>query len=144
MTFDEFMAHDRNKNYCEIVIGPDGSIHYASPAHIYKLIALSGYTQEELQKIMPMSASPIHWLCEFTGYGSVWFEHFIMPIGITAEQVNVLEKLASAGKIHPESDGVLTQEKSLCEAMSEGRSNEFEKYKTISIPSLKKLRYFTV
>ena len=52
MTLDEFIAQHKHKNYCEIVISPDGDIEYAIPSHLYKLITLSKESKDKLDKMM--------------------------------------------------------------------------------------------
>ena len=60
MTCQEFIAQHKHKNYCEIVISPTGDIEYATPSHLYKIIAISGKSKEELKRIIPMRAAPLH------------------------------------------------------------------------------------
>lgn len=142
MTLEEFLKHDNNKYYCEIVIKPDGTIEYAEPAHLYKMIRLSGYSKEDLNLKIPTNASPIHWMCEFTGTGCIWYNTFIMPNGITIEQINTMEGLAEAGKIHHDSSGTITSEMSLCNAMLNHELDKIESLATVYLNISELRRYY--
>lgn len=126
MTLEEFLKTDENTRYCEILISPDGMIHYARPAHMYKLMDLTGLPMEELDQKMPKMASPVHWLVEYTGFISVWYNAFIAPVGITKSQIDVLFDLAMHGKINPLSAGEITMEMSLCKAIESGDQKELD------------------
>ena len=79
MTASEFIAQHTGICYCEAVIAPDGNIEYAIPGHVYKLIEVANESRDELDRMMPMRAAPLHWLIEHTGYGAVWYDQFILP-----------------------------------------------------------------
>lgn len=116
MTCQEFIAQHEYKNYCEIVISPTGDVEYAIPSHLYKLMAITGKSREEVKKLMPMRASPIHWLIEYTGYGVCWYSSFLLPIGYSKRQIAVIRRLIRAGIMSINTTGFLTQEKTVCDA----------------------------
>ena len=89
MTASEFIAQHTGICYCEAVIAPDGSIEYAIPGHVYKLIDVARESRDEFDRMMPMRAAPLHWLIEHTGYGAVWYDQFILPRHYTDEQIQV-------------------------------------------------------
>ena len=57
MTASEFIAQHTGICYCEAVIAPDGSIEYAIPGHVYKLIDVARESRDELDRMMPMSGA---------------------------------------------------------------------------------------
>lgn len=89
-------------NYLEVIIHPDGSIHYATPSHqeylIKYLCKRDGITRNEL-----MERTPIEYYCDFmtwlvkeSGCVSVWNE-FIVGDVLTKEQLSTLKALKEAG-----------------------------------------------
>ena len=112
----DFIKQHEYKNYCEIVISPTGDIEYATPSHIYKLMAITGKSREELKQIMPMRASPIHWLVEYTGYCVCWYSSFILPIGYGKRQIAVIRRLMRHGIMSNVTTGIITHEKTVCDA----------------------------
>ncbi len=122
MTASEFIAQHTGICYCEAVIAPDGSIEYAIPGHVYKLIDVARESRDELDRMMPMRAAPLHWLIEHTGYGAVWYDQFILPRHYTDEQIQVLQELCDAGIIADGSTGITSVEKTICSIL-----DEFEK-----------------
>ena len=116
MTCQEFIAQHEYKNYCEIVISPTGDVEYAIPSHLYKLMAITGKSKEEIRQLMPMRASPIHWLIEYTGYGVCWYSSFLLPIGYSKRQIAVIRRLMRAGIMSICTQGFITQEKTVCDA----------------------------
>ena len=122
MTASEFIAQHTGICYCEAVIAPDGSIEYAIPGHVYKLIDVARESRDELDRMMPMRAAPLHWLIEQTGYGAVWYDQFILPRHYTDEQIQALQELCNAGIIADGSTGIISVEKTICSIL-----DEFEK-----------------
>ena len=109
---DEFIEQHNKKyiNYCEILILEDGTPVYANPSHQYKLMEIYGVPREQymfasgeqfekLQKEMPLSASPLHWLVEKTKTVAVWYEFLVFPLNYTGEQLNTVIQLIEGGCI---------------------------------------------
>lgn len=128
MTCQEFIAQHEYKNYCEIVISPTGDVEYAIPSHLYKLMAITGKSKEEIRQLMPMRASPIHWLIEHTGYGVCWYSSFILPIGYSKRQIAVIRRLMRADIMSINTTGFLTQEKTVCDAWAKFEETGDESY----------------
>lgn len=125
MKLNHFIAQHKHRNYCEIVISPDGDIEYAIPGHTYKLIDLTRESIEELDKVMPNRAAPLNWLCEHTRYAVCWFNYFILPKEYTDTQVSVIKALINAGIMSNDICGIITMEKTLCAALDEyGRTGD--------------------
>ena len=128
MTLNEFIAQHKHKNYCEIVISPDGDIEYAIPSHLYKLITLLKESKNELDKMMPNRAAPLNWLCEHTKYAVCWYNYFILPKDYTNIQVSIIKTLSDAGIMSNDINGIITMEKSLCESLEKFEETGDEKY----------------
>ena len=128
MTLNEFIAQHKHKNYCEIVISPDGDIEYAIPSHLYKLITLSKESKDKLNKMMPNSAAPLNWLCEHTKYAVCWYNYFILPKDYTNIQVSIIKTLSNTGIMSNDINGIITMEKSLCESLEKFEETGDEKY----------------
>lgn len=92
----DFIANHHHIRYCEAVIDKNGLIEYAVPSHLFKLVAVSGKTYDEINEMMPLDASPIHWMVNYTGYISVWTKGYINPASPTLEQFKTLVALVEA------------------------------------------------
>ena len=128
MKLSHFIAQHKHKNYCEIVISPDGDIEYAIPSHLYKLIDLSKESKDELDKMMPNRAAPLNWLCEHTKYAVCWFDYFILPKEYSETQVSTIKELINASIMSDDINGIITMEKSLCESLEKFEETDDEKY----------------
>lgn len=128
MTLNEFIAQHKHKNYCEIIISPDGDIEYAIPSHLYKLITLSKESKDKLDKMMPNRAAPLNWLCEHTKYAVCWYNYFILPKDYTNIQVSIIKTLSDTGIMSNDINGIITMEKSLCESLEKFEQIGDEKY----------------
>lgn len=128
MTLNEFIAQHKHKNYCEIVISPDGDMEYAIPSHLYKLITLSKESKDKLDKMMPNRAAPLNWLCEHTKYAVCWYNYFILPKDYTNIQVSIIKTLSNTGIMSNDINGIITMEKSLCESLEKFEETGDEKY----------------
>lgn len=80
----------------EVVILPNGKIEYAMPSHTEKLISLTGLHRDVIYDLMPVTASPIHWLVDFTGCISVW-NHGHLGMPKSKEQQTSLKLLIREG-----------------------------------------------
>ncbi len=93
MDIDDFIENHTHINYCEAIIHPDGSIEYARPSHVETLIRITGEDREVIYKKMPITASPIFWLIDYTRYISVWYDGYVKPDTCTKEQEESIKKL---------------------------------------------------
>ena len=128
MKLSHFIAQHKHKNYCEIVISPDGDMEYAIPSHLYKLITLSKESKDKLDKMMPNRAAPLNWLCEHTKYAVCWYNYFILPKDYTNIQVSIIKTLSNTGIMSNDINGIITMEKSLCESLEKFEETGDEKY----------------
>lgn len=88
-----FIKEHHYINYCEAVIDKEGMVEYAIPNHLGVLIRATGETVDDIYDKMPLIASPIHWLVEYTGYVSIWSNGCILPKNITEKQEYSLKQL---------------------------------------------------
>ena len=79
--------------YCEAIIYPDGSIEDAKPSHIEKLISLCEESREEINYKMPVDASPLAWLVDYTNCVSLCYNSCYLPENITDQQINTITEL---------------------------------------------------
>ena len=100
-TLNEFIKEhlevNQYKNYCEAIIYEDGTIEYATPSHTEKLISVStkryGITRDQLFKLIPMWASPVHWLAEYNNTAIIWYDFAILSKDYTKKQISTIKAL---------------------------------------------------
>lgn len=86
-------------DYLEVIIKADGTIEYAVPSHMYKLMFIFAGDNYDVNTINNMflddarGLTPIEWLCKKTGCISVWNSNFEGTAN--AKQIEVLKRLAS-------------------------------------------------
>lgn len=86
-------------DYLEVIIRPDGTIEYAVPSHMYKLMSVfegGKYSVDQINEMFiqdMMGLAPIEWLCKKTGCISVWTKDFEGTPN--EQQIEVLKQLAS-------------------------------------------------
>ena len=86
-------------DYLEIIIRADGTVEYAVPSHMYKLMSVfedGKYSVEQINDMFiqdMMGLTPIEWLCKKTGCISVWTKGFEGTAN--DKQIEVLKQLAS-------------------------------------------------
>lgn len=102
-TADKFIEEHTYINYCEAIIYPDGTIEYASPSHIEALIRETKESMENIYNKMPIQASPIEWLSEYTKCIPVWTQGYILPQRISIPQKIALNKLIKVCLVEPKS-----------------------------------------
>ena len=111
--YSEFDIAEHKKhyfNYLEVIIHPDGSIHYAIPSHqiylIYYLADQYGETREEFEKRCPREfwADYLRWLVMESKCVSVWSIGYF-GLDITDAQRKSLDLLVECG---------LMQDKIIC------------------------------
>ncbi len=89
-------------NYLEVVIHPDGSVHYAVPSHQEYLIRYicehRNITREELEAKCPREyyCDFMTWLCGLSGCICVW-SHLATGTQVTATQAKTLDQLRASG-----------------------------------------------
>lgn len=89
-------------HYLEIIIHPDGSVHYAIPSHqeyeIKRLSLIRGWTRQELDDVCPQEYyyDFMRWLLMQTGDMSVW-EEIALAVNPTNAQIKTLQALKDAG-----------------------------------------------
>lgn len=119
---DKFILEHKKQyiNYCEVVIKPNGIVEYAIPSHLYKLEALWGVPEEEwydggphrfeLMSKMPISCSPVHWLCGDLRCIVCWYNGVLLPLNYTKKSLYTLKKLIDTGCISRACDIEITIE----------------------------------
>ena len=86
-------------DYLEIIIREDGTVEYAVPSHVYKLMSIFAGDDYDVSTISNQflndasGLTPIEWLCKKTGCISVWTNGFEGTA--TEKQIEVLKQLAS-------------------------------------------------
>lgn len=125
MNVKDYIEQHDSVNYCEAIIFPNGDIEDAIPSHVYKLMSITNLPKDMIDKLMPIDASPIHWLLGFTGCISVWFDFFIYD-SITEEQKNTIQELVNHGILKDNIVGNRTDEYSRCILLEKFRNGEIE------------------
>lgn len=119
MTKEEFVLKHGHFGYTEIIILKNGEIEYSIPSHINKLIELSGKTKDELNKLMPILADQISWLCDYTNCVAVWYNCAKLPHNFTNEQKETIEYLSIHNLISGDGFSMIRNyEKDRCEKLS--------------------------
>ena len=113
MNVQDYIKQHTYKDYCEAIIYPNGNIEDAERGHVYKLMDFTGKSKAVLNKIIPNSASPIHYLVGYTGCISVWYNFFIFD-SINDEQMNTLQELVDHGILVNGIPGNYTDELQRC------------------------------
>jgi len=92
-------------DYLEVIITPDGQVHYAIPNHVEFMI---GYicrrdriNPRQLERRCPRvyHFDFLTWLCKESGCVSVW-SNFIKAVAFTKAQIKALNELRAAGVLH--------------------------------------------
>lgn len=94
--FDIEMHKKTFVNYLEAILLPSGEVQYAVPSHMEKLILLTKEPREAIFIKMPVTASPLEWLLDYTGCISLWSD-FHKGIPTTERQKEMLEVLIQEG-----------------------------------------------
>ena len=92
LDIDEFIKIHNPKNgtdkwicYNESIITPDHKIIAARPSHEMCLVMLVMQSQnisyKELKRMIPVYASPIHYIVERYHYISIWYDHIVIYPG---------------------------------------------------------------
>lgn len=93
---DTFIKEHHHINYCECIIHKDGLIEYAVPSHVEMLIKITGEDRDVIYYKMPIDASPIIWLIEYTGCIAIYTNAYLKPKISTKEQEFTLQKLINS------------------------------------------------
>lgn len=92
MNVKDYIEQHDSINYCEAIVYPNGDIEDCVPGHVYKFMDVTGKSNEEIDKLMPITASPIHWLIGYTKCVGLWTRFFIYDT-ITDEQIDTIQQL---------------------------------------------------
>ena len=125
MKIEDFIKQHNHHGYCEAILLPNGDIHYAVRGHTNDLISVSGKPKQEIDKMMPHNASPLHWLVCYTKCISVWYNFFIYN-AITNEQRNTIQTLVNHGILANVVDGKYTDELERCDILNKYYNGEIE------------------
>ena len=123
MNVEDFIKQHTYTNYCEAIMLPNGDIHYAVCGHTNDLISVSGKSKKEMDKMMPYSASPLHWLVCYTKCISIWYNFFIYNT-ITDEQRNAIQSLVNQGVLDTAVVGHHTDELERCDILNKIHTGE--------------------
>ena len=115
MNVENYINKHTDINYCEAIIHPDGTIEDARPSHIEALILYSNETKDELSEKMPMEASPISWLVDYTGCVSLWYDTCLLPETLNSLQLSTIKELIKNKIIKNPYIGKMLKEKSIIE-----------------------------
>lgn len=96
-TIEQFIKEHVHINYCEALIDTTGMIWYATPSHFEALIQESGQTREWIDQEMPITASPLDWLVDYTRCVVVYTDFYKMPGAYTQAQQEAVIKLIFNG-----------------------------------------------
>lgn len=88
-----FLAKHTYINYCEAIVNKEGKVSYARPSHTMALEYLTKKSRNELDRMIPIYSSPLHWLIEFTGCAAIWNDFSLMPSNPTKEQLDTINIL---------------------------------------------------
>ena len=83
--------------YCEIIITPEGLICELQRSHTVTLEIETGLSMTEINDMMPLGASPIYWLVNYTRCCAIWYNLSIVPMCVTKKQLEVIERLQKLG-----------------------------------------------
>lgn len=125
MNVEDFIKQHTYTNYCEAIMLPNGDIHYAVRGHTNDLISVSGKSKEEIDKMMPYIASPLHWLVCYTKCISIWYNFFIYNT-ITDEQQKGIQTLVNNGILDAVVIGHHTDELERCEMINKLHAGEID------------------
>lgn len=92
-SLDNFIREHHYIQYCEAIIYPDGEIEYANPSHVEALLRITGENRKVIDDKMPITASPIFWLIQYTKCVALWYDGYIQTELITEEQKATIQKL---------------------------------------------------
>ena len=75
-------------------------------------------SKEDIDSIMPASASPLDWLVSYMNFVAVWYNSFKFG-SLTDEQKNSLQKLVNSGVLSNNITGVSTDEYYRCKYLDD-------------------------
>ena len=91
------------QNYLEVIIEPNGAVHYAVPSHqefLIKYICDKGQiTRDQLNNLCPESyyGDFVRWLCMVSGCISVYEKFYVAGDDLTYQQHKIMKELYNAG-----------------------------------------------
>jgi hypothetical protein len=105
MTAQEFIEYMEEGTFLGLsyLIKSDGDIVYVRWGHTNQLYRESRQSQEEIDKIMPISAAPIFWMTDYVGSITGDNDYAIFPNNPTSKQIDsflsLLNKIKENDKI---------------------------------------------
>lgn len=100
MDVEQFIKQHNHINYCEAIIDKEGMVKNIKPNHVQTLIRETNLPEELIWLLMPIDATPIKWLVDYTGCVAVWYDMLLKPEdGITLKQKTSIQKMIDAGII---------------------------------------------
>ena len=128
MKVEEYIKQHNHTAYCEAIIFPNGEIIDARPSHTEALIrqVMCDYSlcREEIAKMMPDNASPLHWIIDKFNYGCVWYNSAIVSVNHTEAILNTIQELINADILQNVIRLDKTDEYKRCEILSSKEINE--------------------
>lgn len=115
-------------NYLEVVISPDGTVEYAVPSHLEKLLKIfmeqeNITDREEAYRIIEEQDTamdgPLITLTKLTGYISVWAEAYTCGKSPTKKQLAALRSLKLNGLYSGTLDDLYVKKQELLKALRE-------------------------
>lgn len=96
MNIKDYIKNHKHINYCEAIIDIAGNIEDARPSHIEHLIRQTGLSREKIHELMPLTATPISWLVEYTQSIAIWYDYVCIPKEVSKEQLESLNLLINS------------------------------------------------
>ena len=113
MNVIDFINQHHHINYCEAIIFPNGDIEYATPSHIEALLKIINEPRVDIQKKMPMDASPINWLVDYTNCVALWYDFALLPEQYNSNQEKSIYELIKSNVLHKDFVGYMRKEISI-------------------------------
>lgn len=103
-------------NYCEAIMDTKGNIANAVPSHEkYLEWILERNGETDLAEKIPLTANPVLWMVEHSGYIGIW-TNFAIADEISDVQIHSLKRLQESGRISMDFLIQIKKEKSVCAA----------------------------
>lgn len=115
MKVKDFIEQHKHINYCEAIIFPNGDIEYVSPSHIESLVKATNENRDYLDKKIPIDASVVAWLVDYTNCIALWYDFCYLPEQFTIQQTFTISELLKAKIIMNPYIGHQLKEKSIIE-----------------------------
>lgn len=94
MKVEDYIKQHKHICYCEAIVMDNGDIDDAVPSHIEALIKLTGLGRDKVWELMPITASPIEWLMNYTNTVCLWYQGYMKTGNLTVEQLRTINMLS--------------------------------------------------